>query len=62
LSIVAGIIGGSLAIFSGPLASFPIAQAILIGLLVIGVGIGATAGIVRRSESTGRWTNADSIP
>jgi hypothetical protein len=51
LLIVAAIVGGTIAILQGPVANSPTAQAVLIGLLIIAVGIGATAGIIRITDS-----------
>ncbi len=51
LVIVGVILSATPAIMGGDLAHSPVTQAILIGLLIIGVGIGATAGIIRITDS-----------
>lgn len=50
LLTVGAIVGGAIAIVSGPITNSPTAQTVLIGVLVIGAGIGATAGIVRITD------------
>jgi hypothetical protein len=51
LLTVAAIVGASIAILKLPIAKSPTAQLVLMGLLIIAVGIGATAGLIRITDS-----------
>jgi hypothetical protein len=51
LLIVAAIVGGSIAILNGPILFSPTAQAILGGIGILAIGIGATAGIIRITDA-----------